>query len=96
MEDETFFQIQTILENHRINQDMKNDRNDWCYAIIPQAIPNLYEGDVLDPQSNILEEITISLNTLKKKVLKINKTHLSNQDRFDFIQTLVIHMKKLL
>jgi hypothetical protein len=28
MEDETFFQIQTILENHRINQDMKNDRND--------------------------------------------------------------------
>jgi hypothetical protein len=46
-----------ILEEYRINQNMKNVGNGEYYAIILQAIPNLYGGNTLAPQSKIPDNV---------------------------------------
>jgi hypothetical protein len=75
---------------------MKNDWNDRYYAIMSQLISNLYGGDVVGPQSEIPEDVINIVKILKKKVLKFNKTHLKNQDWFDFIQPLAKSYDKII
>jgi hypothetical protein len=75
---------------------MKNDGNDEYYAIMSQAIPNLYGGDVLSPQNKISEEVMNIFKILKKLVLKFNETHYYNQFVFDFIQPLANKYNKII
>jgi hypothetical protein len=84
-EEETFFQIKTIFEKYRIEQDMKNEENCGYYAIMSQAIPEDYGGNFFGPQIEIPDDEKKFVNVLKTKVRKFNEIHLNNQEVFDLI-----------
>jgi hypothetical protein len=59
---------------------MKNDGNDGYYAILSETSPNSYGGDILDPQSEILEDVMNIVKALKNIVYNFNKNHLYDRD----------------
>jgi hypothetical protein len=67
---------------------MKNDGNCEHYKILSQTISTLYGWDVLNPESEIPDEVKLMVTLLKKKVLKYYEIHLNNKKMFNFIQHL--------
>jgi hypothetical protein len=76
LRENVYNKILFILQKYRIRQEMKNDGNDRYYAILSQTSPNSYEGDVLDPESEIPEDVMNVVKILKKIVFNFNKTYL--------------------